>query len=279
MIRTKDIIALTEQLKNPDQTLYTQSNSQAVQNLCAKLNQNLSDQKQVQAHHEAMQERYRKMLANISHDLKTPLTVMSGILELIDLESRPQESNQKYLDKMEEKIQGLTYLLNDFFELNKLESRDTDFKMESIDIIELSRKILLNHYNQMEAAHMKLDLDLPDEKLMVDLNAPAFERVLNNLINNAIAYGFEGGVLGFRILKKNDMLEVMVWDRGKGIEEQHYNHVFERLFTLEDSRNKQYAGSGLGLSITKRLVSSLGGSIRLQSVPYHYTEFKLIFPL
>ncbi|QIK70801.1 HAMP domain-containing histidine kinase [Erysipelothrix sp. HDW6C] len=280
MIRDKEIRAITEQImKVTDhetfQPILTDSINKTVMELCNQLNHNFSMQKRQLAAYYDTQDSYRKMLSNISHDLKTPLTVVKGMLELVDLEHRDRETNQQYLHKIEEKVNDVIHMIHDFFDLNKLESNDTPMLLEPLDLSELSRKVILTHYDAIDQKQLTLDIDVPDHPVLVNANQQALERVLDNLITNAIQYGSDGKVIGLRIKHVAHRVEMMIWDRGKGIEALNQSHVFERLFTLEDSRSKDYSGSGLGLTITKRLVESMNGTISLESVPYHYTEFKI----
>ncbi|MNE47394.1 Signal-transduction histidine kinase senX3 [compost metagenome] len=108
-------------------------------------------------------------------------------------------------------------------------------------------------------------------------NVEALDRVLGNLLSNAISYGDAGGVLGLRLYSQSDKVCIEVWDKGKGIAEDHQDKIFERLYTLEDSRNRVYQGSGLGLTITKRLTEQMNGTIKLTSKPYIRTAFTLSF--
>ena len=99
-------------------------------------------------------------------------------------------------------------------------------------------------------------------------NVEVLGRVLNNLISNAITYGDDGKTLGMTLRDDETNVYIDVWDTGKGIDESHIDKVFERMYTLEDSRNRLYQGSGLGLTITKRLVEAMDGEIHLFSKPY-----------
>ena len=109
-------------------------------------------------------------------------------------------------------------------------------------------------------------------------DAQAMKRILGNLIQNALRYGADGRYLGISVAREDRGLAIRVTDRGKGIVEENQDKIFERLTTLEDSRNKKYQGSGLGLTITKRLTEAMGGSIRVKSRPYRETVFTLFFP-
>ncbi|MOA18680.1 Sensor protein SrrB [compost metagenome] len=97
--------------------------------------------------------------------------------------------------------------------------------------------------------------------------------MLNNLVSNAIRYGGEGRVLGLKLSSDDRYVSIEVWDRGRGISASHQELVFDRMFTLEESRNKGFQGSGLGLAITKRLVEEMGGEITLVSTPFERTAF------
>ena len=257
--------------------IITYSTNKSVIALSEVLNASLEIQRKERIQLRKKDERYRKMLSNISHDLNTPLTVIKGMLELIDLENKDIEKNINYIHKVQERVDEVITMMHYFFELNKIEAEDTHEILELVDIHEISGKILLKHYDIIQDKGLSIDIDIPNTLQMVRLNKRNYERVLDNLIQNALSYGYEGNVIGLRITETPKHVQVIVWDRGKGIHESKHAEVFERLYTLEDSRSKDYSGSGLGLTITKKLVESMGGTIHLQSVPFHYTEFKVVF--
>ncbi|MNJ61864.1 Alkaline phosphatase synthesis sensor protein PhoR [compost metagenome] len=125
----------------------------------------------------------------------------------------------------------------------------------------------------MTSQGIEAEIEIPQDPLYAHANESAIDRILDNLISNAIRYGSEGKTLGIRLRHDEHWLYIEVWDRGKGIHEIHQSRVFERMYTLEDSRNKLYQGSGLGLTITKRLVQNMGGDITLYSRAYDKTVF------
>ncbi|MFQ3543122.1 sensor histidine kinase [Halobacillus rhizosphaerae] len=220
----------------------------------------------------------KKMLSNISHDLKTPLTVVLGYLEMITSKSNhtlSQEEKEKMLTKVYEKVEDLLVLINKFFDLAKLESGDKDFPLSRIEINEICRNNILGFYEMIQTKDMEVSIEIPETPSYAIANEEALNRVLNNLISNAIRYGSEGKIIGLRVLTKERLITIEVWDRGRGIEEAYQEQVFERMYTMEDSRNIRYQGSGLGLTITKRLVKNLGGQLTLHSVPYEKTTFSI----
>ncbi|MNZ50329.1 Alkaline phosphatase synthesis sensor protein PhoR [compost metagenome] len=216
----------------------------------------------------------RRMLSNISHDLKTPLTVVLGYIETIQLDPKmPDEERIMLLSKVQTKATEVSGLIQQFFDLAKLESGDQNLPLTRVCMNEVCRKNILSFYDILQAKGFEVDLQIPEEPLYAHANEGALDRVLNNLISNAIRYGAEGQFLGITLRKDQQFLYVDVLDKGQGIPEVYLNQVFERMYTLEDSRNKSYQGSGLGLTITKRLVQSMGGEILLRSTPYVKTVF------
>ncbi len=216
----------------------------------------------------------RKMLSNISHDLKTPLTVILGYIETMRLDNNmANEERDSMLLKVQSKANELIELINKFFDLTKLESGDKDIPLTRININEVCRKNILTFYDILTCKGIEVIVDIPETNIYVLGNEEALDRIINNLISNAIKYGSSGNIIGLSLKGDNEFACVSIWDKGKGINEIHKDNVFERMYTLEDSRNKQYQGSGLGLTITKRLVEKLGGTISLYSKPNEKTIF------
>ncbi len=220
----------------------------------------------------------KKMLSNISHDIKTPLTVILGYIEIVTVkESLSHQEKEKLLLKVKEKAEDLILLINKFFDLAKLESGDKEISLKRVNINEISKTNILGFYEILTKENIEVKIDIPDYPLYMLGNEEALNRILNNLISNVIKYGIEGKVIGLQVEADNDHVYIHVWDRGRGISESHIDQVFERLYTLEDSRNKDYQGSGLGLTITKKLVENMNGSISLHSKPYQKTCVTMTF--
>lgn len=242
--------------------------------LLVEINRLLERNQQSLASHAKTEIAMKKMISNISHDLKTPLTVVLGYLETINLDMQmSQEERASMLSKVEKKTIEVLELIHKFFDLAKLESGDKDIPLTRIHLNEICRTNMLAFYDVLTAKGFEVHIDIPDQPLYVMGNAEAMDRILNNLISNAIQHGGDGNTIGLALREDEDWSRIEVWDKGKGIKELHRDQVFERMYTLEDSRNSSYQGSGLGLTITKRLVESLGGTIHLYSKPYEKTAF------
>lgn len=216
----------------------------------------------------------RRMLSNISHDLKTPLTVVLGYIETLHLDpDMNADERAELLVKVHRKANEVMEMIRQFFDLAKLESGDQPLPLTRVDLNEVCRRNILAYYEVLTAKGIEVDIRIPEATIYAYANESALDRILNNLISNAIRYGIDGKHIGLTLREEQDQVCVDVWDRGKGIGEIHQSQVFERLYTLEDSRNKSYQGSGLGLTITKRLAQNMGGDIHLYSKPYEKTIF------
>lgn len=242
-----------------------------------QINRLLNDHEKALADYARTEMAMRKMISNISHDLKTPLTVVLGYLETLRMNSErmSEEERKRLLARVHGKALEVLDLIHTFFDLAKLESGDKHVELTRVDMSEICRKNILQFYERLTMKGFDVDIQIPEGFLYARGNEDALDRMLNNLISNAIHYGGEGLMLGLSLRSDDTHVFVDVWDRGKGIPEQHQDRVFERMYTLEDSRNKNYEGSGLGLTITKRLAESMGGSISLWSKPYEKTIFTI----
>lgn len=250
----------------------------ALQKLLAGLNSLLEVNHKGAVERNRLEKSMRHMLANISHDLKTPLTVVLGYIEtLLQEDSMPAGEREEMLRTIHVKAEEVISLMNRFFDLAKLESGDKDIPLAKVELGELCRRNILSFYDILSAKGSGVQIEIPDEPLYIMGNVEALDRVLGNLLSNAVSYGDAGGVLGLKLYSREREVYIEVWDKGKGIAEDHQDKIFERLYTLEDSRNRVYQGSGLGLTITKRLTEQMNGTITLASKPYVKTSFTLSF--
>lgn len=215
----------------------------------------------------------KKMITNISHDIRTPLTSILGYMEVIYRENSrmSEEERLKYIEVVYQKAQKLTDITESFFELAQLEADEVDMKLRRENIVEIIKDVFVTFFFEFEKKGLTPVIQLPDEPLFVRCDRGFVERILNNLIHNAIKYGSEGKVVGVQIQQIDNHCWVEIWDKGEGILEKDLLHVFNRLFQAERSRTN--AGNGLGLAITKKLVEKQNGQIKVTSKPYEITSF------
>ncbi|MGN7399567.1 sensor histidine kinase [Cytobacillus praedii] len=264
--------AITSNSTNEKVLLFTDDNELIA--LVNELNQLLDVNLNALANYKKSEQSIKKMISNISHDLKTPLTVVLGYIEMIQLDSEMNEEEKSLLlSKVHKKTIEVIDLIHNFFDLAKLEAEDKHISMTRIHMNEVCSKNILDYYDVLTAKGFSVHIEIPDSPIYALGNLEVIDRILNNLISNAIQHGKDGRTIGLSLRNEEELVYVDIWDRGKGINELYKDRVFERMYTLEDSRNKFYQGSGLGLTITKRLVENLGGSIQLSSIPYEKTVF------
>ncbi len=253
-----------------DERVYVFTEEKELQELAAQLNGLLERHLKVKADYRRSEIAFKKMLSNISHDIKTPMTVILGYLEILRLKSGTPD---EMILKTECKAKEVMELINEFFTLAKLESGDMAPELSPIDVCEQCRKSILDYYELLTGREFQVDIDLPKEPVWVQGNQESISRILNNLISNAIRYGFDGRYLGLALRVEEKTAYVDVTDRGKGIEASFADSVFERLFTMEDSRNREIQGNGLGLTIARDLARQMRGEITLRSEPHVKTVF------
>ncbi len=237
--------------------------------LAAQINRLLEDHLRIKADYRRFEMASRRMLSNISHDMKTPMTVILGYLEIMQMNGATEET----LEKTRQKAEKLVELIDQFFTLAKIEAGDKQLEISRIDACEICRESILDFYEILSGADFRVEIGLPESPVYVQGDREALQRILSNLISNGIRYGAHGKYLGiFLGTDKRDVC-IEVADKGQGIPESFEKSVFDRLFTMEDSRSRSVQGNGLGLTIARNLARQMGGDISLASIPYERTVF------
>lgn len=207
----------------------------------------------------------REFVANVSHEIKTPLTAIKGYTEtLLHTEIHDPQIRTRFIQKIERNADRLKALVVDILRLAKIESEGEEFTLDGIDCGALIKKTLSHYEDDLAAKSLNLVLDLkPDVHALGDPHAMAL--VMDNLVTNAIRYTREGG----RIVIKTEVIEdkavISVADNGIGIPEDDLDRIFERFYRVDKARSRDLGGTGLGLSIVKHMVSGMKGEIKVQS--------------
>lgn len=246
------------------------TDSRAMQELCAQINRLLDRHQRMLADYRRSEISSKKMLSNISHDIRTPLTVILGYLEIIRLNGGEQ---RELIDKVEARAKAVSDLVEQFFTLAKLEAGDMEIALSKTELCELCREVVLDFYEILSGKDYEVEVEIPEKTVYVQGNRDAIRRILNNLISNSLRYGSEGRYLGIFLHEDEKQVYIDVTDRGRGIEKDFAEHIFDRLFTMEDSRNRDIQGNGLGLTIARSLARQMGGDVTLVSRPWQKTSF------
>lgn len=229
---------------------------------------------------EVLRQEYEKkrnlMLSDIAHDLRTPITTVSGYAKaLSDGMVKEPLKQQEYLDAISKKAVRMNDLIQLLFEYVKLDSEGFALHVEKIDLGELLRKNIALIYSDVEDAGMQLDISIPDEPCMVEADEMQISRVITNLITNAIRHNNEGTTIGIILRGEDDEYKLFIADTGEEIPEELRETLFDP-FAVGDKSRASKGGTGLGLSIAKKIVEMHGWKLTLKTNIIDYTKAFLI---
>lgn len=258
---------------NSDEKVTVFTDSKALIELAIQINRMLEDRQKAKVDYKQAEIASKKMLSNISHDIKTPMTVILGYLEIMRLN---ETQNNQMLQKVDATAHRVMDLISQFFTLAKLEAGDTDIQLVPLNINEVCKESILDFYELLAEKDFQVEINIPEQAAYGNANKEALQRIVFNLISNATRYGSDGKYLGVFLRTDSTYIYIDVVDKGRGIEKEFADSVFDRLFTMEDSRNSAMQGNGLGLTIAKNLALQMGGDITLESRPYQKTIFTIV---
>jgi signal transduction histidine kinase len=219
-----------------------------------------------------LQEEKQKMLSDISHDLKTPITVIRGYSEALNSGVIPESEVKPTLQRIDRKAVELNELIEQFAEYSKLQRADYAFRKERLEITEYLRKYLAYKYDEIELKGMKLDADINMQACWVLLDGQQFRRALNNIVDNALKHNPKNTTIRFAAVRSGSAVEIRIEDDGVGIPPEIAETIFQPFVVTNASRNT--GGSGLGLSIAQKIINDHEGSIQLaEPTPGYHTCF------
>lgn len=218
----------------------------------------------------------REFIANISHDFRSPLTSIRGFLQAIEDGTIPEERQSYYINIVLDETQRLSALAEDILTLNKLET-NTELIYEDFDINGLIRRTVSRFEQRIKEKKLKTRIVFSDKNTYVYADFEKIERVIYNLVDNAVKFTPDGGEINIETTMSKETrgkLTVSVRDNGPGISEQEKLRVFERFYKADASRGADKKGSGLGLSIAREFIKAHGENISLTSEPGKGCDFK-----
>ncbi|MFR2264603.1 MAG: sensor histidine kinase [Clostridium sp.] len=218
-----------------------------------------------------------RMMADISHDLKTPITSIQGYAKALSDGIIADEDKDKYIKIIYEKSKKLTELINIFHEYSKLEHPDFNLIFEKVDLSEYLRAYIALKYEDIVESGFNIEVDIPEEEMEIKIDKVQLQRVFDNILGNSIKHNEKGTNIYVSLKEKNDIYEIIIADDGKGISKDIANNIFEAFTVGDESRNSKQ-GSGLGLAIAKTIVDLHEGTIELEpeSLKKFSTQFKII---
>jgi signal transduction histidine kinase len=220
----------------------------------------------------------RDFTANVSHELRTPLTSIEGFSQaLLDGTSQGEAEQLRSIQIINEESTRLVRVLRDLLMLSQIDSGEVKPEMRYVDLVDLLRKLENLYAGRSQDSGVTLKVDTPPFGLTVYTDRDRLERVLTNLLDNAMKYTGEGGTVVLSAATELDAVHVTVADNGPGIEEDLVPKIFDRFYRVR-SRSRSSTGAGLGLAICKELVESLGGRIWVRSEPGRGSTFTVSLP-
>lgn len=216
-------------------------------------------------------------VANVTHELKTPLTSIRGYLELLRSGPRDERTRRDFYDIIDIETERLQSLIEDILQLSEIENSKEDPRTQSCDIYALGEEIRQRLRPQAERGGIDLRVRIP-EGLQMRGNARRLMQMLGNLADNAVKYNKPGGHVLMRAWREEGRTALSVSDTGIGIPEEHLEHIFERFYRVDKGRSRALGGTGLGLSIVKHVVQLHGGSMQVKSTPGKGTHFLIKIP-
>jgi two-component system phosphate regulon sensor histidine kinase PhoR len=217
-------------------------------------------------------------VANVSHELKTPLTSIKGFVEtLLDGALDDKANSRDFLKIIQDHVGRLDSLVNDLLSLAHLESKEILLEKRGVDLRQLAEEVILGFSSQLR----KKDINIKDELpigLTVQADKVRLGQVFTNLIDNAIKFNNEKGSIKIYCQDTGDKVKIIVEDSGIGIPAKDISRIFERFYRVDKARSRELGGTGLGLSIVKHIVELHGGSVGVESVESLGSKFWLTIP-
>ena len=211
---------------------------------------------------QGVEESRREFVANVSHELRSPITSIRGFAEGMADDVIPEEERPKYLRLVADESRRLSGLIDDLLALSRLEREDAKPEMTVFDVNEMLRRAVIRRMNDLEDKKIDVSCEFEEDSCMVRADSDRIEQVVINLLDNAIKFTPEGGKISLESAVKDGLAEVTVRDNGTGIAPEDRDKIFDRFFTA-DRAHTAGKGTGLGLSICKRIMEMHGQSIRL----------------
>lgn len=197
-----------------------------------------------------------QQIENISHDLRTPLTSILGYLDLMDLGALESEEMEA-VEVIQRKAKALQKLIGEFYDLTRLNAGDYQMELKTMDAGRAVRECTVAFYENLTKAGLSVKMDIPEKPVVVIADENAFDRVVSNLVQNAVRYA--GSTLDIRVTEGDEMVRIQIKNDTKHLREEDVLYLFDRFYQKEGARSQE--GTGLGLTIAKYLTEAMGGSM------------------
>ncbi|MFS0661029.1 HAMP domain-containing sensor histidine kinase [Niallia alba] len=228
-----------------------------MEKLVKEINIQIDVTKQANAEKRRKENELKQAIANISHDIRTPMTSILGYIQFLESNELSLEKKAEYTAVVKSGALRLKVLLEDFFELSIIESADYPLKPEKINLSQLVLEVLVGFYEQFYQHRLEPALHIPEEEINIIADSSAVKRVIENLVVNAIKHS--NGNVSIRIEKMQSAVQLVISNNVEQLNEHDINHLFDRFYKADKTRTEK--STGLGLSIAKSLMTKMGGDL------------------
>ncbi len=213
-------------------------------------------------------------LQSVSHDLRTPMTVIAGFIDNINSGVIPPDMHRHYLEIVSNEVKRLSRMVNTLLDVSRLESGDKKYNFTDFDIAEMARLILISFEKPIDEKRIEVEF-IAEDSVYVHADEDAIHRVIYNLCHNAIKFSTAGGLLKIELARtKDDKVSISVYNEGQGIAAEDLPYVFDRFYKSDKSRGLDKTGVGLGLYISKTMIDAHGEQLRVRSEEGKNCEFR-----
>ncbi|MFP4065173.1 MAG: ATP-binding protein [Bacteroidales bacterium] len=221
-----------------------------------------------------------QFLSVLSHELKSPINAIEGYLKLMQDKQAGEEIDnyREMIDRSLERIKGMRSLISDLPDLTRMESGEKTRNLRKMDIVEIAKSVIDSFEPMATQKNIRIELD-SDDNIYMNADKNEIEIILNNLVSNAVKYNKEDGKVFITMKQTGDQVVVEVEDTGIGMKEEDQQLLFQDFVRIKNTQTKFIPGSGLGLSIAKKMVDLYKGDIQVESEPDKGTKFTVTFPI
>ena len=215
----------------------------------------------------------RSFISNVAHDLRSPLTTIIGFIDGILDGTIPADRTDYYLKIVNSEVKRLSRLVNQLLDITRIESGERKFDFKPFDICELTKQILISFEQRINKKQLDVEFNCPEEKEIVLGDIDAINQVIYNIIDNAIKFSYDNGLLKFSIFEADKNIVLSIYNTGIGVKDDDIPYLFDRFYKADKSRGKDKTGVGLGMYIAKTIIDVHEGKIEVKSKYEEYCEF------
>ena len=229
---------------------------------------------------ENLDEMRNNFMSSVSHDMRTPMTTISGFIDCILSGAIPPEKHEYYLKIIRDEVLRLSRLVASLLDISRIQAGDRKFVMEPFDICEMGRQVLISFEQKIDKKRLEVEFNCDADNMFVTGDHDAIYQIFYNITDNAVKFANEGGLLKLSLTAiENKKVKVSVYNEGDGIPYDDQPYIFERFYKSDRSRGKDKTGVGLGMFIAKTIIEAHKEVIALESEPGKYCEFYFTLPV